>query len=344
MSPVFFIKRPVFAMVIAILTVILGFVSVSILPIEEYPNVTPPTVSVTSNYTGANAYNVEESVTRPIEDQLNGVQGMIYIESSSTSAGESNINVYFEPGYDLDIAAVDVQNKVELAKPSLPEEVSKQGVSVDKKSPSIVVLVTLTGNENHTDAFLSNYININILDEIKRIPGVGKAINMGEKKYAMRIWLDPDKMNSMAMTPMEVIAAVQSQNKQASLGKIGAVPGYKDQQITYTLTADGRLKSVQEFGYIVLRHNPDGSLVYLKDISDIELGAEKYDWNALLNGKPAGLIAIYQLAGSNALEIKDNVIQKMEQLKERFPEGIEYKTPYDTTRYVDVAIDPIKIS
>jgi len=341
MSPVFFIKRPIFAMVIAILTVILGFVSVSILPIEEYPNVTPPTVSVTSNYTGANAYNVEESVTRPIEDQLNGVQGMIYIESSSTSAGESNINVYFEPGYDLDIAAVDVQNKVELAKPSLPEEVSKQGVSVDKKSPSIVVLVTITGNENHTDAFLSNYININILDELKRIPGVGKAINMGEKKYAMRIWLDPDKMNSMAMTPMEVIAAVQSQNKQASLGKIGAAPGYKDQQITYTLTADGRLKNVQEFGNIVLRHNPDGSLVYLKDISDIELGAEKYDWNALLNGKPAGLVAIYQLAGSNALEIKDNVILKMEQLKERFPEGVEYKTPYDTTKYVDVAIDNV---
>lgn len=341
MSPVFFIKRPIFAMVIAILIVILGFVSVTILPVEEYPSVTPPTVSVTSTYTGANAYDVEESVTRPIEDQLNGVQGMIYIESSSTGAGESDINVYFEPGYDLDIAAVDVLNKVELAKPSLPEEVIKQGVSVDKKSPSIVVLVTLTGNESHTDAFLSNYININILDEIKRIPGVGKAINMGEKKYAMRIWLDPDKMKSMAMTPMEVIAAVQSQNKQASLGKIGAAPGHKDQQITYTLTASGRLKNVQEFGMIVLRHNADGSLVYLKDISDINLGAEKYDWNALLNGKPAGLIAIYQLAGANALDIKKNVILKMEELKGRFPAGLEYKTPYDTTKYVEVAIDNV---
>ncbi len=341
MSPVFFIKRPIFAMVIAILTVILGFVSVSILPIEEYPNVTPPTVSVTSTYTGANAYDVEESVTRPIEDQLNGVQGMLYIESSSTSAGESNINVYFEPGYDLDIAAVDVLNKVELAKHSLPEEVVKQGVSVDKKSPSIVVLVTLTGNKTHTNSFLSNYININILDEIKRIPGVGKAINMGEKKYAMRIWLDPDKMRSMSMTPMEVIAAVQSQNKQASLGKIGAAPGYKDQQITYTLNANGRLKNVQEFGMIVLRYNPDGSLVYLKDISEINLGAEKYDWNALLNGKPAGLIAIYQLAGANALQIKDNVILKMEELKMRFPAGLEYKAPYDTTKYVQVAIDNV---
>ncbi|RKZ97738.1 MAG: hydrophobe/amphiphile efflux-1 family RND transporter, partial [Gammaproteobacteria bacterium] len=341
MSPVFFIKRPIFAMVIALLTIILGFVSLSILPIEEYPSVTPPTVSVTSNYTGANAYDVEESVTRPIEDQLNGVQGMIYIESSSTSAGESNINVYFEPGYDLDIAAVDVQNKVEMAKPSLPEEVSKQGVSVDKKSPSIVVLVTITGNESHSDTFLSNFININILDEIKRIPGVGKATNMGEKKYAMRIWLDPNKMNSMKITAQEVVSAVQKQNKQASLGKIGAAPGYQDQQLTYTLTANGRLKDVREFGQIVLRHNSDGSLIYLKDISNIELGAEKYDWNALLNSKPAGLMAIYQLAGANALQIKQNIVVKMEQLKARFPEGIEYKIPYDTTKYVEVAIDNV---
>ncbi len=341
MSPVFFIKRPIFAMVIALLTIILGFVSLSILPIEEYPSVTPPTVSVTSIYTGANAYDVEEAVTRPIEDQLNGVQGMIYIDSSSTSAGESNINIYFEPGYNLDIAAVDVQNKVEMAKPSLPEEVTKQGVSVDKKSPSIVVLVTITGNEQYTDTFLSNFININILDELKRIPGVGKAVNMGEKKYAMRIWLDPDKMNSMKITSQEVITAVENQNKQASLGKIGAAPGYKDQQITYTLTAHGRLKDAQEFGQIVLRHNPDGSLTYLKDISNIELGTEKYDWNALLNGQPAGLMAVYQLSGANALEIKQNIVKKMEQLKERFPEGIEYKIPYDTTKYVEVAIDNV---
>ena len=325
-------------MVIAILTVILGFVSMTVLPVEEYPNVTPPVVAVTSTYTGANAYNVEESVTRPLEDQLNGVQGMIYIESSSTSAGQSNINVYFEPGYDLDIAAVDVQNKVELAKPSLPSEVKQQGVSVDKKSPSMVCLIALEGTDEFDGPFLSNYININILDEIKRIPGVGKAENMGEKKYAMRIWLDPDKMKSMAMTPMDVITAVQNQNKQAALGQIGAAPGFKDQQMTYTLTADGRLKDVQEFGQIVLRYNKDGSLLYLKDISEIELGAEKYDWDALLNSKPTGLIAIYQLSGANALNIKQAAVDKMEELKARFPQGISYKIPYDTTKYVEVAI------
>ena len=338
MSPVFFIKRPIFAMVIAILTVILGFVSMSVLPVEEYPNVTPPVVAVTTTYTGANAYDVEESVTRPLEDQLNGVQGMIYIESSSTSAGQSNINIYFEPGYDLDIAAVDVQNKVELAKPSLPSEVKQQGIAVDKKSPSMVCLIALEGTDEFDGPFLSNYININILDEIKRIPGVGKAENMGEKKYAMRIWLDPDKMKSMAMTPMDVITAVQNQNKQAALGQIGAAPGFKDQQMTYALTADGRLKDVQEFGRIVLRYNKDGSLLYLKDISDIELGAEKYDWDALLNSKPTGLIAIYQLSGANALNIKKAAESKMEELKERFPEGISYKIPYDTTKYVEVAI------
>jgi hydrophobe/amphiphile efflux-1 (HAE1) family protein len=341
MSPVFFIKRPIFAMVIAILTVILGTVSMSVLSIEEYPSVTPPTVAVTSTYTGANAYDVEESVTRPLEDKLNGVQGMIYIESSSTSAGQSNINVYFEPGYDLDIAAVDVQNKVEAAKPSLPAEVKQQGVKVDKKSPSIVCIIALEGTDEFDGPFLSNYININILDEIKRIPGVGQADNMGEKKYSMRIWLDPDKMKSIGITPMQVIKAVQDQNKQAALGKIGAAPGYKDQKITYTLTADGRLKDAQEFGKVVLKYNSDGSLVYLKDVSEIELGAEKYDWNALLNAKPTGLIAIYQLAGANALQIKEAAYKKMEELKERFPDGVDYKIPYDTTKYVEVAIDNV---
>jgi len=325
-------------MVVAILTVVLGFVSLSVLPVEEYPAVTPPTVAVSSTYTGANAYDVENTVTRPLEDQLNGVQGMIYIESSSTSAGESNINIYFEPGYDLDIAAVDVQNKVEIAKPTLPAEVTQTGVKVDKKSPSMVALIALEGTDQYDDAFLSNYININILDEIKRIPGVGKADNMGEKKYSMRIWLDPDKMKSMQMTPMDVIAAVQDQNKQAALGKIGAAPGFQNQKITYTLTADGRLKDAQEFGNIVLRYNKDGSLLYLKDISEIELGAEKYDWNALLNMKPTGLVAIYQLSGANALNIKKAAVKKMEELKERFPEGISYKIPYDTTLYVEVAI------
>jgi hydrophobe/amphiphile efflux-1 (HAE1) family protein len=338
MFSVFFIKRPIFAMVISLLIILAGTVSIYILPVQEYPEVVPPTVQVSANYTGANAYDVEESVTRPLEDKLNGVQGMIYLESSSTSTGQSTIRVYFEPGYDLDIAAVDVQNKVSIAMPALPGEVKQQGVTVDKQSPSMVCIVSLNGDERYDDAFLSNFITINILDELKRIPGVGKAESLGEKKYAMRVWLDPDRMKALGLTPSDVIAAIQAQNKQASLGKIGAAPTYEDQQLEFVLTAKGRLDQVEEFESIVLRHKKDGTLLYLRDVARIELGAEKYDWNAILNKQPAGLIGIYQLPGSNALAIREQVGTIMEKLQPRFPEGINYSIPYDTTKFVKVSI------
>lgn len=341
MFSVTFIKRPILAMVISLLIVVAGGVSLYVLPIQEFPDVTPPTVTVSATYTGANAYDVEESVTRPLEDKLNGVQGMIYMESSSTSTGQSNITVYFEPGYDLDIAAVDVQNKVSIATPSLPAEVRQQGVIVDKQSPSMVCAVTINGDERYDDAFLSNFVTINILDELKRIPGVGKAENMGEKKYAMRIWLDPDKIAALDLSPQDIINAVSSQNKQASIGKIGAAPTYKNQQLEYVLTAKGRLDQVDEFNNIVIKRNQNGTMVYLKDVARVELGAEKYDWNALLNKKPTGMIGIYQLPGSNALEIRKQVGEVMERLKTRFPDGVTYAIPYDTTKYVKVAIDNV---
>ena len=336
-----FIRRPIFAMVISLMIIVGGLTSMTVLPIQEFPEVVPPTVVVSANYTGANAYAVEDSVTRPLEDKINGVQGSIYTESSSTSTGQSKVTVYFEPGYDLDIAAVDVQNKVSLATPSLPAEVKQSGVVVDKQSPSAVCMVTINGDERYDDAFLSNYININVLDELKRIPGVGKAENMGEKKYSMRIWLDPDRIYALDLTPADIIDAIQSQNKQAAVGKIGASPTYKDQQTEYVLTAEGRLTQVEEFGEIVIKYKNDGSLVYLRDVSQIELGAEKYDWNAILNQKPTGLVGIYQLAGSNALDIRAAVGEVMERVKSRFPEGISYAIPYDTTAYVDVAIDNV---
>ncbi len=344
MFSVTFIKRPIFAMVIALLITIGGLVSLVVLPIQEFPDVVPPTVKVSANYTGANAYAVEESVTRVLEDKLNGVQGSIYIESSSTSTGQSNITVYFEPGYDLDIAAVDVQNKVSMATPSLPAEVKQQGVIVDKQSPSMVCAVTITGDERYDDAFLSNFVNINVLDELKRIPGVGKAENMGEKKYSMRIWLNPDRLSAMGLTPKDVIDKVNSQNKQASVGKVGAAPTYDNQQLEYVLTTKGRLDQVEEFEEIVVKYKKDGTLVYLRDIARVELGAEKYDWNAILNTKPTGLISIYQLPGSNSLEIRDKVGKVMEKLKDRFPDGIKYSIPYDTTKYVKVAIENVVFS
>ena len=341
MFSVTFIKRPILAMVISLLIIVGGLVSMVVLPIQEFPDVVPPTVEVTATYTGANAYAVEDSVTRPLEDKLNGVQGSIYLESSSNSAGQSKITVYFEPGYNLDIAAVDVQNKVSMATPALPAEVKQQGVIVDKKSPSIVCMVTINGDERFDDAFLSNFININVLDELKRIPGVGKAENMGEKKYAMRIWLNPDRIYALNLTPNDIINAIKSQNKQAAVGKIGSSPTYKDQQIEYVLTAEGRLSNVKEFEDIVIKYKNDGSLVYLRDVATIELGAEKYDWNAVLNEKPTGLVGIYQLPGSNALEIRDAVGKVMEKVKTRFPEGISYSIPYDTTKYVNVAINNV---
>ncbi|MEN8147485.1 MAG: efflux RND transporter permease subunit [Campylobacterota bacterium] len=341
MFSVTFIKRPIFAMVISLLIITGGLVSMVVLPIQEFPDVVPPTVEVTATYTGANAYAVEESVTRPLEDKLNGVQGSIYIDSSSTSTGQSKITVYFESGYDLDIAAVDVQNKVSMATPSLPSEVKQQGVIVDKKSPSIVCMVTLNGDERFDDAFLSNFININVIDELKRIPGVGQAENMGEKKYSMRIWLNPDKIYALDLTPEDIINAIKSQNKQAAVGKIGSAPTYRDQQIEYVLTAEGRLTQVDEFEEIVIKYKKDGSLVFLRDIARIELGAEKYDWNAILNKNPTGLVGIYQLPGSNALEIREAVGKVMEKVKSRFPEGISYSIPYDTTKYVNVAIDNV---
>jgi len=325
-------------MVISLLIVIAGIVSLFILPIQEYPEVTPPTVVVSANYVGANAYTVEETVTRPLEDKINGVQGMIYMQSSSTSSGTSNINVYFEPGYNLDIAAVDVQNKVSMATPQLPAEVRQQGVVVDKQSPTIVCFVAITGDENYDEGFLSNYVNINILDELRRIPGVGKADNMGEKKYSMRIWLDPNRIKALGLSPNEIIAAVQSQNIQAALGRIGAPPTFDDQQIQFVLTTDSRLENVREFEDIVIKYKDDGTLVYLGDVATVELGAEKYDWNAILNKQPAAMVGIYQLPGSNALQIKQQIVRTMDNLKNRFPEGIEYSIPYDTTLFVDVAI------
>ncbi len=328
-------------MVIALMTVIAGAVCITSLPVQEYPDVTPPTVVVSATYVGANAYTVEETVTRPLEDQINGVKGMIYMDSSSTSSGTSTINVYFEPGYDLDIATVDVQNKVSMATPQLPSEVKQQGVIVDKQSPSIVCFVGVTGDERYDDKFLSNFVNINILDELRRIPGVGKATNMGEKKYSIRVWLDPDRVKSLGLSPTDIINSIQSQNRQAAIGRIGAAPTFKNQQIEFVLTTDGRLSQVKEFENIVIKFKDDGTLVYLKDVATVELGSEKYDWNALINKKEAALVAIYQLPGSNSLAIRQAVVKKMDELQDRFPEGVEYRIPYDTTLYVEVAIDNV---
>ena len=344
MFSITFIKRPIFAIVISLIIITAGLVSLGVLPVSEYPDVAPPTVKVSATYTGANAFVVEDTVTRVLEDKLNGIKGVIYMDSTSTSSGRSDINVYFKPGYDIDIGAVDVQNKVSTATASLPPEVVAQGVIVDKQSPSIVCLITITGDERYDAAFLSNFVNINVLDEIKRIPGVGKAENMGEKKYSIRVWLNPDKIKAMGLTPLDVVNAIKSQNKQASIGKIGGMPTYDNQKQEFTLTTEGRLSDVKEFKNIVLKHKDDGSLVYLSDVSRVVLGSETYDWNAISSQKPAGLIGVYQLGDANALEIRQKVQETMERLERRFPAGVHWSVPYDTTKYVKVAIKNVVIN
>ena len=344
MFSVTFIKRPILAIVISLIIIISGLVSLGILPVSEYPDVAPPTVKVSATYTGANAFVVEDTVTRVLEDKLNGIKGVIYMDSTSTSSGRSDINVYFKPGYDIDIGAVDVQNKVSTATASLPPEVVAQGVIVDKQSPSIVCLITITGDERYDASFLSNFVNINVLDEIKRIPGVGKAENMGEKKYSIRVWLNPDKIKALGLTPLDVVNAVKSQNKQASIGKVGGMPSFKNQKQEFTLTTEGRLKDVAEFKKIVLKHKDDGSLVYLSDVSRVILGSESYDWNAISGQKPAGLIGVYQLGDANALDIRQKVQETMERLERRFPAGVHWSVPYDTTKYVKVAIKNVVVN
>jgi hydrophobe/amphiphile efflux-1 (HAE1) family protein len=344
MFSVTFIKRPILAIVISLIIIIAGGVSLGVLPVAEYPDVAPPNVKVTATYTGANAFVVENTVTRVLEDKLNGIKGVIYMESSSASSGKSEINVYFEPGYDIDIGAVDVQNKVSTATAALPQEVVAQGVIVDKQSPSIVCIIAITGDETYDSAFLSNFVNISVIDEIKRIPGVGKAENFGEKKYSIRVWLNPDKIKALSLTPQDIINAIKNQNRQASLGKIGGMPSYKDQKLEFTLTTEGRLSDVKEFQNIVIKYKKDGSLIHLSDVAQVELGSESYDWNAISGRKPAGLIGIFQLGEANALEIRQKVQETMERLQRRFPKGLHWSVPYDTTKYVKVAINNVIIN
>ena len=322
MFSVTFIKRPILAMVISLIIITVGLVSMFSLPIAEFPDVAPPKVTVKATYTGANAFVVEDSVTSVLERKINGIAGMVYMDSASTSSGESIINVYFEPGYDLDIGAVDVQNKVATATPQLPYEVNQQGVIIDKQSPNLVCLIAVTGDERYSELFLSNYVTLNVLDEIRRIKGIGKAEIFGEKRYSMRVWLDPDKLKTLGLTPMDISAAIASQNQQASIGKIGAPPTFDNQQLEITLTTQGRLSEVEEFEDIVVKYKKDGSLVYLKDIARVELGAEKYSMNALSNRGSAGVITVYQLGDANALEIREKIEETMQKLSKRFPEGI----------------------
>ncbi|MBW2708070.1 MAG: multidrug efflux RND transporter permease subunit [Deltaproteobacteria bacterium] len=338
----FFIDRPIFAGVISIVISLAGAVCILLLPITQFPEITPPTVQVAATYTGANAEVVEKTVTTPIEEQINGVEGMTYMSSISSNDGTSNITVTFDVGYDLDIAAVDVQNRVTMAQPQVPEDVRKYGITTKKQSPDFVVIISLYSPDNtFDDLFLSNYAAINIVDTLKRLPGVGDVQIFGEKKYAMRLWLNPDKLTSMEMTAMDVIGAVQEQNVQVAAGKIGDTPSPPGQTFTYSINTLGRLSSPEQFEDIIIRTRPDGSVVRVKDVGRVELGAENYGWFGHLNSNKAALVGVFQLPGANALQVAKEVYANMERLSKRFPQGLKYAVSYDTTLFVKESIKEV---
>lgn len=330
----FFISRPIFATVLALLMLLIGGICVFLLPISLYPDLVPPQVEITATYTGGDAQTVSDAVTTPIEAKVNGVKGMIYMSSDSTSQGVSRILVTFDVGYDQDIAAVDVQNKVDTAKPTLPPEVTQIGVESRKTTTNMVCVVNLVSPDGTFPAsFLDNYAQINVVDVLKRIKGVSEARVFGQK-YAMRIWLDPDRMSNQGIRPEEVIAAIQSENRPAAAGKIGAAPVPEGQRLEYPVTAKGRLTFANEFEEIIVRARPDGSVVRVRDIGRVELGSENYDQSGYFSGKPAATIPVYQLSDANAMTVVRQVREEMERQARNFPAGMEYRIGFDTTKYV----------
>ncbi|WP_105103683.1 efflux RND transporter permease subunit [Microbulbifer pacificus] len=337
-----FIRRPRFALVISILITMAGALALPMLPIAQYPDITPPTVVVSASYPGASAEVLRDSVAIPIESQVNGVEGMQYMSSTSSNDGTYSLTVTFESGYDGDIAQVNVQNRVQQATPSLPEEVTRSGVTVEKKSNTILMVVNLLSKEGKFDnLFLANYGTIFIKDELARVDGVSDVQILGSQDYAMRLWLNPDRMAALDLTANDVIAAVQSQNLQVAAGKIGAPPIRSDQQFQYSILAKGRLESVEQFENISLRSKPDGAIVRMKDIARVELGSASYSAYGELDGKPSANIAVYQLPDANALDVAEQIRAKVDELSGSFPEGLEVEVLYDTTSFVRASIHEV---
>lgn len=344
MFSIFFIKRPIFAKVISLFIIIVGLISLNLLPVAQFPEITPPSISVSASYTGGSASAVETSVTKPIEEQLNGIEGMIYMDSNSSSDGSSNINLYFKSGYDLNTAAIDVQNRVALSTPFLPESVKTNGVTTKKKSTSMVQILSLSStNPAHDALFLSNFASINIVEELKRIDGIGDVQNLGEKKYSMRIWINPNKLSNLKLTVNDVTSAIRSQNVQAALGSIGASPNTSSSKFQYTLTSKTRLSNVKEFEDIIVKE-VENKKVRLKDVARVELGAEVYGWGAQLNNKDTALLGIYQQPGANALDVASKIQEKLESFKSRLPQGVKIEATYDTTKFVKVSIKEVVVT
>jgi multidrug efflux pump len=342
----FFIDRPVFASVISIVTIIAGALAILALPISQYPEIAPPTVTVTTVYPGANAKTVSETVATPLEEQINGVEHMLYMSSQSTNDGSMTLTISFQVGTNLDVAQVQVQNRVAIAQPDLPQEVQQQGITIKKASPDITVVVAILSPDNsHDTVFMSNYATLQIKDQIARLPGVGDITIFGVRDFAMRLWLDPDKLAARSLTAGDVVKAIQEQNVQVAAGIIGGPPlPAGTSQFQYTMNVEGRLTKPEEFNEMIVNVGNDGRTTLLKDVGRAELAAADYSTAMTFNGRPAVAMAIFQLPGTNAIETAKAIYKKMDQLKKRFPQGVDYNIPYDTTRFVNDSIRDVVVT
>ncbi|MBO7286642.1 MAG: multidrug efflux RND transporter permease subunit [Bacteroidales bacterium] len=337
----FFIDRPVFSIVVSILIVIVGFIGLTMLPIDQYPQITPPVVKISASYPGASSLTVAQAVATPIEQQLNGTPGMIYMESTSSNSGSFSATVTFDIGTDPELAAVDIQNRIKLAESRLPAEVVQNGINVERQSPSQLMTICLTSSDPKFDEiYLSNFATLNVLDLIRRIPGVGRVSNIGSRYYAMQIWVQPDKLASYGLTIADLQNSLKDQNRESAAGELGKAP-MSGIDITTPITTQGRLSTVGQFEEIVLRANPDGSLIRLRDVARISLEAQSYNTESGINGENAAILGIYMLPGANAVEVANDVKELMEEISMNFPEGMSYEIPFDMTTYISESISEV---
>ncbi|MDR1369175.1 MAG: efflux RND transporter permease subunit, partial [Dysgonamonadaceae bacterium] len=341
MSSGFFIDRPVFSTVISILIVIIGIIGLILLPVEQYPQITPPVVKISTAYPGANATTVSQAVATPIEQELNGSPGMIYMESSSSNSGGLSIMVTFDASVDVNLAAVEIQNRVKLAEIRLPAEVLQNGITIEKLSTSQLMSIALVSDDpKYDEIYLSNYATINVLDVLRRIPGVGRISNVGSRYYGMQIWVYPDKMASFGLTVKDLQGALKDQNRESAAGEVGRPP-VSHIDVSIPVTAQGRLSTVREFEEIVIKANPDGSFIRMRDVARVSLEASSYTTESGLNGKNAAILNIYTLPGANSMEVAREVKREMNQIEAGFPEGMDYLIPFDMTEYISESIHEV---
>src|SRR5438094_905631 len=335
----FFIRLRIFAVVLSIVIVLVGLIAMYQLPIAQYPEIVPPTVVVSAVYPGANPQVVAETVATPIEQEVNGVQNMLYMSSTSTSDGVMSLTITFKLGTDLDIAQVLVQNRVAIALPKLPEEVRRLGVTTTKRSPDLTMVVHLVSPDNSRDElYVANYAFLQVKDQLARIAGVGDVIVFGARDYSMRVWLDPERLASRNMTASDIVRAIREQNLQVAAGAIGQPPVPPGNHFQLTISTQGRLLDEQEFGDIIVKQGAQGQVTRVRDVARVELAVRDYSIASQLNGQPAAAMVIFQLPGSNAIDTSDRVRAKMEELKRNFPQGVDYRIVYDTTIFARESI------